>query len=322
MSHMEYPLVTIMIPTYNQADIVHRAIESALAQDYSNLEVVVSDDGSPDNTSEVVRKYMHDARFRYFRNDKNLGRVRNYKKCLEEYATGEWVVNCDGDDYYTDNRFISEMMDAILHHQDKNIVFAQGGHLVDFIMNKDVSYSELPPISNDSEIMADGEFFWSFPDFIHFSHLTAIYRRELAVGIDFYRSDISSSDRESFLRLALHGDVLIIKKIFGAWVQHGFNFSQNLDFQTRKANLAYILNSYKYALERGLPKSRLNGWRKKCLIMYFKDWLSKIALHDSPLKERILMLNKILNFAKTEHQEVWTDMNFYKTIFSLPYKLI
>ena len=62
-------------------------------------------------------------------------------------------------------------------------------------------------------------------------------RREVAVAIDFYRYDILSTDRESFLRLALHGDVLLIKKVYGVWVQHGSNFSQKIDFETRKMEI-------------------------------------------------------------------------------------
>ena len=46
-------LVTVMIPTYNQATLIAKAIDSALAQDYENLEVVVCDDNSTDNTSVV-----------------------------------------------------------------------------------------------------------------------------------------------------------------------------------------------------------------------------------------------------------------------------
>ena len=322
MNAMNYPLVTIMIPTYNQADILHRAIESALAQDYSMLEVIVSDDNSPDNTAEVVKPYMQDDRLKYFRNEQNLGRVKNYKKCLEEYATGEWVVNCDGDDYYTDPHFVSEIMCLILSNEGNNIVFAQGGQLVDFTKEQERSYDEYPPISGEFELMRHGEFFWRYPDFAHFSHLTAIYRRELAISIDFYRSDISSSDRESFLRLALHGDVMILKKVFGAWVQHEANFSKNLDFKNRKANLEYIENSYFYALKKGVPNKRLEKWRRKCKVMYFKDWLSKVALQDKPFSKKLLALKEIIDFSKAEHRELWTSIGFYKTIFSLIYKLI
>src|SRR5664279_476625 len=87
------PSVTIMIPAFNQADVLGTAIESALLQDYPNLEVVVSDDCSADGSEEVTKKYVADVRLNYFRNSKNLGRVGNYRRALEHYAKGDWVIN-------------------------------------------------------------------------------------------------------------------------------------------------------------------------------------------------------------------------------------
>lgn len=57
------PKVALVIPTYNRGHIVHKAIESALAQDYGNLVVIVVDDGSTDNTSEVLDGFKADPRF-------------------------------------------------------------------------------------------------------------------------------------------------------------------------------------------------------------------------------------------------------------------
>ena len=67
MSSVTHPLVTIGIPTYNRGDgYLREALESALAQTYENLEIVVSDNCSTDNTGEVVEAY-DDPRVSYFR---------------------------------------------------------------------------------------------------------------------------------------------------------------------------------------------------------------------------------------------------------------
>lgn len=78
----EYPLVTIMIPTYNQSAFIVEAVESALMQDYENLEVIVLDDCSDDNTQKLLQAFNSDSRFYYHRNKKNIGRVKNYRKLL------------------------------------------------------------------------------------------------------------------------------------------------------------------------------------------------------------------------------------------------
>ena len=101
------PLVTIMIPTFGKAQYLSKAIESALSQDYPRLEVVVSDDASPDATASIAARYEGDSRFRYVRNPQNLGRVGDYRKTLAHRARGDFVLNLDGDDWLSDDRYIS-----------------------------------------------------------------------------------------------------------------------------------------------------------------------------------------------------------------------
>ena len=54
----DIPLVSIVITSYNRAHTIEKAIESALGQDYQNLEIIISDNNSTDNTDEVVKKYF------------------------------------------------------------------------------------------------------------------------------------------------------------------------------------------------------------------------------------------------------------------------
>ena len=65
-----YPKISILIPTYNRAHYLMEAIETSLQQDYSNFEVIVSDNASTDDTLERVKKYLDDPHFRYYRNEK------------------------------------------------------------------------------------------------------------------------------------------------------------------------------------------------------------------------------------------------------------
>ena len=77
---MDLPKVSIMIPTYNQQKYILRAIESALSQDYENIEIVIVDDNSPDETQAIVEAYLskkNDTRIRYFRNQENIGIIKN-----------------------------------------------------------------------------------------------------------------------------------------------------------------------------------------------------------------------------------------------------
>ncbi|AQT93349.1 glycosyltransferase family 2 protein [Pseudomonas azotoformans] len=78
-------LVSILIPVYNRVDIIAETLSSALAQTYEQVEVVVVDNASTDNTWAVICEYAEkDSRIRPFRNASNLGPVRNWLRCVEE----------------------------------------------------------------------------------------------------------------------------------------------------------------------------------------------------------------------------------------------
>jgi Glycosyltransferases involved in cell wall biogenesis len=83
-------LVSILIPVYNRATILPETIDSALAQTYPNIEVVIADNCSTDGTWEVIQNYARkDTRIKAFRNDSNIGPVRNWLRCVDE-AQGEY----------------------------------------------------------------------------------------------------------------------------------------------------------------------------------------------------------------------------------------
>jgi glycosyltransferase involved in cell wall biosynthesis len=88
--------VTIGIPTYNRSEYVVRAIRSALAQTYRNLEVVVSDNASSDNTVDRIRE-IDDPRLRFIEQTKNLGMTGNFNCCLKA-ATGDLFLLLSDDD--------------------------------------------------------------------------------------------------------------------------------------------------------------------------------------------------------------------------------
>ena len=93
---MGEPLISICIPAYNSAEYILRTIESALNQTYRNLEVVVVDDKSTDNTVDVVNS-IKDDRVRLVCNESNLGMTGNWNKCINE-AKGEYIKLIPADD--------------------------------------------------------------------------------------------------------------------------------------------------------------------------------------------------------------------------------
>ena len=95
-SPQNVPTVSVCIPTYRGAAHLGSAIESVLNQDFTDFELIVIDDNSPDNTYEVVSNYQ-DQRLRYVKNTANLGPEGNWNKCLTE-AKGKYFKLLPQDD--------------------------------------------------------------------------------------------------------------------------------------------------------------------------------------------------------------------------------
>lgn len=89
-------LVTVAIPAFNRARLAVRAVNSALAQSYSDLEVLVSDDASGDETAQSIRN-INDARLVFFAQRERLGLVGNFDFCLR-HASGEFFLLLGDDD--------------------------------------------------------------------------------------------------------------------------------------------------------------------------------------------------------------------------------
>jgi len=114
------PLVSIGIPTYNRADsYLKEALESALAQNYDNLEIIVSDNQSTDDTEAVVQSYA-DPGIRYFRQENAISPNDNFNFCLEQ-ARGDYFLLLHDDDKI-DGDFVQTCLEAADYNSDFGLI--------------------------------------------------------------------------------------------------------------------------------------------------------------------------------------------------------
>jgi glycosyltransferase involved in cell wall biosynthesis len=252
------PLVTINVPTYNQQKYIARAIESCLAQDYPNLEIVVCDDGSSDDTFAVAAAF-EGPKVRVFRNIPNIGRVRNYRRCLYELARGEWAVNLDGDDYYDDPAFISRAM-ARIRADPEIVMYAAGSKTLEEATGK----IECVPMAmrDDAQRMDGTDYVLAYHRLGAYQHFAVLYDRRLAMETGFYELDSLGTDTDSLCRLALRGKVFVERKHVGVWTHHQGNASYSLTEETIGKEMA-MLEHIAAALADHAPEPVAKAWLEK-----------------------------------------------------------
>ncbi len=94
---MKNPIISIIVPCYNQVEYLDECLQSVLDQTYRNWECIIVNDGSPDNTEEVAKKWLEkDSRFKYLY--KENGGLSSARNAGIEIAKGEWILPLDSDD--------------------------------------------------------------------------------------------------------------------------------------------------------------------------------------------------------------------------------
>jgi glucosyltransferase len=117
-------LISVIIPSYNRANTVGETIESIVAQKVdADIEIVIRDDCSTDNAREVLEQYRqkYPDIIRLFLREQNMGLGANWAQCVKD-CRGEFICNCDNDDYWHNPNKLQFQLDYMRAHPDCNIL--------------------------------------------------------------------------------------------------------------------------------------------------------------------------------------------------------
>jgi len=121
-------LVSIIIPAWNAKDYIREAVDSALNQTYSYIEVIVVNDGSTDNTEDILKTYISNPKFRYFKHE-NLGLAYARNTGLKN-ANGEFIAFLDSDDIFLPEK-IANQVEALENNLDFDFSYCDLLHFTD-----------------------------------------------------------------------------------------------------------------------------------------------------------------------------------------------
>lgn len=114
---------SIVMPVFNRAQTVAKAIDSVLAQTHQNFELIIVDDGSSDASAAVIHKYLYDPRIRYIASHNNGG-VSEARNIGLAAARHEWIAYLDSDNALRRN-FLTVFANCILNYSDKKLFYAR-----------------------------------------------------------------------------------------------------------------------------------------------------------------------------------------------------
>ena len=226
------PKVSVMVITYNFADIVHETIDSVLSQDYQNLELIISDDASTDGTQTILKEYAnrYPEKIKLILNPKNIGITANCNVAFFA-CTGDLIAIMGGDDIFFPQKISSQ---AQVFSADNNAVLSY--HPVEVFDSKTgkTMYVTNQILSEDT------------PDVLAIIRQAGIpgassvmVRRDACPEYGFDTRIPHASDWKQQIDVALKGQVVKVDRILGRYRKHANNVS-NRKFELMSESLSVL----------------------------------------------------------------------------------
>ena len=212
------PTVSVIIPCYNQGQFIKKAVDSVLSQSFKDVEIIVIDDDSTDNTREVVRSYP-DVGYVYQPN-RGLSSARNTGV---QFSKGEYLVFLDADDWLFDDALRTNVN---ILDRSKNLAFVSGAHLK--IAGKKVF--EI----GKTRVMKN-----HYQHFLVHNYVgmiaTVMFRRWVFDHFNFDTRLKACEDYDLYLRVARHFPVKHHTRIIANYFFHSNNMSRNIPLMLNSA---------------------------------------------------------------------------------------
>ena len=221
---MTAPGISILMPVFNGAAYVNQAIESALAQTYQDFELIIVNDGSTDNSAEVIRPYLADPRTRYL--EQPNGGVAAARNAAIRVAHGRYIGFLDQDDLWLPEKL--DLQVQYLHgHPDVGMVHANQSYI-----DSDSRHTRLP--FDDGFAKVSG---WCFRDLFirnRIAVLTVLARKSALDSVGPLNETIpGGDDYEMWMRISKHFPIGHLDRILAHYRTHGSNVSNDNFRMTR-----------------------------------------------------------------------------------------
>ena len=283
------PDVSVIIPNYNHSKFLSKRIESVVNQSYENIEIIVLDDCSSDNSVEVIRKFAAtDNRIRYIVNEVNSGSTfAQWKKGIAE-AKGDYIWIAESDDY-ADVSLLEDLMNAIKQDNSGTVAYCQSNFVdehVEIIGNHGDNLKHLDPTLWENDFCIDGN--TAIAQYMPIINIipnasAALFSKSKALQIDWnsllkYKL---AGDRYFWINMLFQGSVCFVAKR-----SNYFRFS-NSTVRSSNTNTLKYLKEIKQVFDLACSLVAVSGKIKKRAI---RQWLIQFKRHLKYQKYSLISL--------------------------------
>ena len=285
-------LFSIIIPTYNRAAFISKAIESVLSQSYANWELIVIDDASTDNTFELLAHYT-DPRIRVVKNEVNKERSvsRNIGIAL---AKGEYICFLDSDDYLLP-KHLENIALCIANFKDKIALFHTGVKQYHAIKNMYKDIYRVEARNAVETVIA-----------CHIPVISVAIHHTILKQYQFDAFMYINEDVYLFAQIASKFPIVYIPEVTVVWVLHGNNTTdQQSDYLTPQLTvtdkIVEDLNVRKYLSESFIAQKYFDLYSlllfekasKGCSLMSMRYFVKALCVNPFDKKNKSNLLNVI-----------------------------
>lgn len=226
---MNAPKVTVMMAVYNAGKYLRHAIESILSQSFGDFEFLIHDDGSTDDSAQIIHTYR-DSRIRAGRNPINQGEERVRNHCLR-IARGEYIAVLDADDIAHQDR-LQIQIDVL----DRNREMALVGSVYEIIDESGRVIGKQKVYSDELAIK------WGLLFGNQFGHSTVMYRRKDVLALGGYDETLTwGTDFDLWVRLAMRRRVENLKYPVSQYRIHTQNATHTMSSSVRENSIVNVV---------------------------------------------------------------------------------
>ena len=271
------PFFSVIIPTYNHANYLKKALDSVLAQSFNNYEIIVIDDNSTDNTSGVVNNYKNKIIYKKISNNRIIGRSRNLGISISK---GEWLAFLDSDDEWLKDKL--QIVFNFINENNKYQIFCNNELI--FRNSKKLFSNYGPFVENFYErLLVEGNCISTSASIVNKNFL-------FSEGVKFSEEKefIGTEDYDFFLQLAKkNAKFFFINNFLG--IHNYYHGSVSSDYFRHKKAIINVINQHlNYNFDF---KKKMILLKKIKYNLEFKDML--FFMKQNKFKKFILILFKL-----------------------------